>query len=783
MIPRATLRLQFHRGFTFADAQVLVPYFARLGVSHLYASPIAVARPGSMHGYDVIDATRVNPELGGEAALRSLSATLADAGLGLILDIVPNHMAADTANLWWFDVLRHGRASDYADFFDIDWEADDKVVLPILGRPVEEALAMGEIEIGEHELRYFSHRLPLAPGQGDVLARQHYRLAWWRTASDRLNWRRFFDINELVCLRMEEPRVFDAVHALPLRLHAEGLIDGLRIDHIDGLTDPAAYCRTLRERLGNDAWLVVEKILLRGETLPADWPCDGTTGYDFMNEVSALQHDAAGETRLAEAWSALSGRPADFAREEQTARREILARSFSAQLDACATAFAGGELAPTTLRRVLTELLAHFPVYRTYGVDGRLSDADRAVLQHAVDGARRTSLATDRWAIDLVPGLFDSRSRAVARFQQLSAPVAAKSVEDTAFYRYGRLLSRNDVGFDVETFSLDAPSFHACTLTRTEHHPRAMLATATHDHKRGEDVRARLAVLSDMAEEWATLQARWTHASRPLCTGAVPDAGDIAHLLQTIVGAWPLELDPGDRTGRLAFAERLTAWQQKALREAKLRSDWAAIDEPYEEAARRFTLALIGEAALPDLLEEIAAFVARIAAAGAVNGLVQCLLRLTVPGVPDLYQGCEFWDLSLVDPDNRQPVDFAKRVAALGDQDLAALAPTWRDGRIKQALIAYLLGLRRRLPALFAEGTYEPVGIEGAHAARWIAFVRRHGEHRLLVAAPRLPLGLLQQSDAIALAPRLLKDTVLRLDEPVTLDHLCPALPFVLLTT
>ena len=365
MIPRATLRLQFHKGFTFADAEALVPYFARLGVSHLYASPIAVARPGSLHGYDVIDPTQVNPELGGEAALRSLAARLAAAGLGLIVDIVPNHMAADTANAWWADVLRHGRASRYARFFDIDWTAGDKVLLPILGKPLEETLAAGEIEVGQETLRYFSHRLPLAPGSAgslrDVLERQHYRLAWWRSAGDCINWRRFFDINELVCLRMEEPEVFEAVHALPLRLHAEGLIDGLRIDHVDGLTDPAGYCRTLRRRLGEGAWLVVEKILLRGETLPRDWACDGTTGYDFMNEVSALQHDASGEAPLATAWAALSGRPADFAPEEQAARREIVARSFSAQLEACAAAFAAGRDRPADLAARAHRAAGAFP--------------------------------------------------------------------------------------------------------------------------------------------------------------------------------------------------------------------------------------------------------------------------------------------------------------------------------------------------------------------------------------------------------------------------------------
>src|SRR5260370_5482537 len=302
MIPRATMRLQFHRGFTFADAEALVPYFARLGVSHLYASRIAVARSGSLHGYDVIDPTTVNPELGGEAALRSLAATLAAAGMGLIADIVPNHMAADPANGWWADVLRHGRASRYARFFDIDWEADPKVLLPILGKPLEETLASGEIGMGREELRYFSHRLPLAPGEPgslrDVLERQHYRLAWWRIAGDCINWRRFFDINELVSLCMDAPPAFDTVHALPLGLYSDGLLDGLRIDHVDGLADPAAYCRTLRQRLGKDAYLVVEKILLRGETLPGARHCDATTASPFINDLSALQHDAAAEAFL-----------------------------------------------------------------------------------------------------------------------------------------------------------------------------------------------------------------------------------------------------------------------------------------------------------------------------------------------------------------------------------------------------------------------------------------------------------------------------------------------------
>ena len=764
MTPSATLRLQFHRGFTFADAASLVPYVARLGISHLYASPIATARPGSQHGYDVIDATRVNPELGGEEGLRALSSTLAAAGLKLILDIVPNHMAADAANAWWADVLRHGRASRFARWFDIDWEADDKVLLPILGRPLDEVQAAGELLRDGDAFRYFSHRLPAVDGG---LERQHWRLAWWRSAGDRINWRRFFDINELVCLRMEEPEAFEAVHALPLRLHAEGIVDGLRIDHVDGLGDPAAYCRTLRARLKPGAWLVVEKILLAGESLPADWGCDGTTGYDFMDEVNALQHDAAGERVLAGAWSALSGRPADFAAEEEPARREILARSFGAQLDACAASFEGGELARPTLCRVLGELLAHFPVYRTYGRDGVLSPADRAVLDRAAAGARRTCLASDRWAIDPVLCRFaePARARAVARFQQLSAPIAAKAVEDTGFYRYGRLLSRNDVGFDPATFALDADAFHRRMQRRRADWPRALLATATHDHKRGEDVRARLAVLSAMAAQWTRLQRDWVEASRPLTRNGAPGPGDVALLLQTIVGAWPFDLDVGDPAGRRAFAERLVAWQQKALREAKLASDWAAVDEAYEAAARDFTLALVAEAALPDLLQRIAALVQRIAPAGALGGLAQCLLRLTVPGVPDLYQGGELWDLSLVDPDNRRPVDWPRRVAGPPAEPLVELAANWRDGRVKQALIARGLVLRQRLSPLFGDGDYRPVRLEGALADAMIAFIRRRPEAWALVVAPRLALRLPLVPGEVRLVPEGWRDTAVVLDD------------------
>jgi malto-oligosyltrehalose synthase len=784
MTPRATMRLQFHKGFTFADAEALVPYMADLGISHLYASPIAAARAGSMHGYDVIDPTRVNPELGGEEALQRLVEALHRSGLGLIVDIVPNHMAASMENAWWADVLRHGQASRYARSFDIDWESEDlqlrgKVFLPVLGQPLHAALAAHELQPatrnGQAFLRYHDLFLPM---EGTGIDRQAYRLGWWRTANDRVNWRRFFDINDLVCLRMENEETFERVHALTFRLYAEGLIQGVRVDHVDGLTDPAGYCRTLRRRLDpadpSRPYLVVEKILLRGETLPADWGCDGTTGYDFMDQVSALQHDPAAEPVLAEAWQRLSGRPAAFAAEEQAARREIIARSFAAPLEATVAAFdrlarldpAAGEISRPALRRALIEMLVHFPVYRSYATPNERPKRDRPYLKDAAEGAKRTGRASDGWVVDTLHRWMTEPTPdnvAIARFQQLSAPVAAKSVEDTAFYRYGRLLSRNDVGFDLDRFGSSATDFHALMRQREAEMPRALLATATHDHKRGEDVRARLAVLSEAPHVWLAHLMRWIEGSAPLRVAGQPDKGDVAMLLQMIVGAWPLDLQLDDAEGRAGFAARLAGWQEKALREAKLRTNWADPDPAYEGAARSFLMRLLAEEAQPELLAELFAFVQSIAAAGALNGLVQTVLKLTVPGVPDLYQGTEYWDFSLVDPDNRRPVDFARRRRSLDTPDVADVLLQWRDGRIKQAIVARLLGLRRDAPALFAEGDYRPLAIDGPMATHLLAFTRSHRQAQMLVVVPRLAGAFLAGVAALTPDPSVWKDMSIRL--------------------
>jgi (1->4)-alpha-D-glucan 1-alpha-D-glucosylmutase len=831
--PRATFRLQLHGRFTFQDAAALVPYFATLGVSDLYLSPILTARPGSMHGYDIVDPTRVSSDLGGEKALRELVAALRRHQMGVIVDIVPNHMAIGADNAWWMDVLTQGQASRFAKYFDIDWAAGDarlrgKVALPILGRPLAEALAAGELFLQKDEnervtVRYFDHTLPLSPSTvaelnraplsdfdpaaeagrdnlNTLLDRQHYRLMWWRSANDEINWRRFFDINELVALRVEDDEVFDAVHATIFQLYAAGLIDGVRVDHVDGLSRPAAYCRKLRARLHTleryrpaesppgPAYVVVEKILSRNETLPDDWETDSTTGYDFMNEISALQHDPDGQSTLDALWQCTSGRPADFAVEEEIARRQILQRSFTAQRDGVAEslhkiALADGhtqDISRAAIERCLTEILAHFPAYRSYTTVGHASPADNAFLRHAIHDAKSTCLLSDRWLLDILGGWLSGarmgaadvlQTIALVRFQQLSTSLCAKAVEDTAFYRYGRLLSRNDVGFDPGVFSCSVPEFHRRMQARAASLPHAMLATATHDHKRGEDVRARLAVLSEMPEEWSTAVQRWlrlaTQFRRTIDGTLVPTDADLATSFQTIVGAWPLDLTTSDKDRLDAYAARIKAWEQKALREAKLHSDWSAPNTVYEAATMDLIDSLFSAS---PLLPEIAGFAQRIAPAGAANGLAQAVLKLTVPGVPDIYQGTEYWDLSLVDPDNRGPVDFITRQETLAAaRNPAELASHWRDGRIKQSTIACILTLRRTLPLLFSLGTYLPLETVGPCAHHIIAFARTSGDFFLIVAVRRLAAHLLGGDDELAVPPERWHDTAIIV--PTSLVH------------
>ncbi|WP_028079531.1 malto-oligosyltrehalose synthase [Solimonas soli] len=887
---RATLRLQLHRDFGFDAARAQLPYLAALGVSHLYLSPILTARSGSLHGYDVVDHGAINPELGGEAGFRALVAATRERGMGVIVDIVPNHMAVgEHDNAWWLDVLEWGRDSRYAAFFDIDWDVDDpalhgRLCAPFLGKPYGEALADGELALsfdaarGRLYVAYYDHHFPLAPqvyapllrsGGGaladparvfhaalarrgraarwsafddaraalaaaaqrdDVRAaldallaryrrdeqagaagdarrreqlhrlceRQHWRLAWWRTAADEINWRRFFDVISLAALRADEGAVFEATHALVFRLYAEGLIDGVRIDHIDGLADPRAYCRRLRARLTQlqaqrpqalrgEPYIVAEKILAPREKLARDWRLDGTSGYVFMNEVSAVLHDRGGAGALSALWSECSGYSGNFEQEAERARRRIPQELFAADFEACARSLHRiARLDPLTrdwtlaaIRRVLAELLAHFPVYRTY-VDARGRSQDDAAIMRKVSEAARASCRPaeralveqiDRWLSGVPAGAGNPQRqlhrRAIARFQQLTPPVAAKSIEDTAFYRYGVLVSRNEVGADPAHFAISVEAFHHACRERLRRFPRAMLATATHDHKRGEDLRARLALLSAMPGRWAELVSGWRALNaqrKPVIDGVRgPDATDEYILYQMLVGAWPPGLRGDDAEGRAQFCARLAAWQEKAAREAKRRSGWAEPNLAYERAALEFLEALLGQHG--DFVAQLVAFVESIGAAGAVNGLAQTALRLTTPGVPDTYQGCEFWDFSLVDPDNRRPVDYAARSAALASRDDdATLLRHWHDGRVKQRLIARLLQLRAAQPALFGEkSSYMPLAVEGARGANLIAFARQAGSARLVVVVPRLPQALLDDSGALTFDPARWADTAVRL--------------------
>ncbi len=802
MIPRATYRVQFHKDFPFTAALPLVGYWAKLGISHLYASPIGTARAGSNHGYDQVDPATINPELGGETAFLDLAAALKACGIGIILDIVPNHVAVGQGdNAWWLDLLEKGEGSAYAQWFDIDWRSDDplldgKILAPFLGVPYAEALASGDLGVERVDGRlavvaYGAHVFPLRAQDQDVdpaafietaalhalCERQHWRLAWWKTANDAINWRRFFDITELAGIRVERDDVFDAVHALPLKLYAQGLIDGVRVDHVDGLADPAGYCRRLRARLEaagewrpadanpGPPYLVVEKILAEGEPLDPDWRTDGTSGYDFMNHVAALIHDPASADELGALWHDISGRSADFAPEERAARQEVLSRTFAGQLDQVAGAFrkvAASDLATrdlplAALRRAIAALIVCFSTYRTYGTGDAAPAQDAPLRDAAVARARDLAGPNDAdlvarigaWLAGEGPGDAALRADAVRRFQQLSAPIAAKAVEDTAFYRYGRLLSGSDVGFDPDRLASGARHFSRTVLARAEHHPHAMLATATHDHKRGEDVRARLAVISERPGRWAAFARRWAFSAPPTI-----DRGDADMLHQTIVGAWPLTLTRDDAGGLSAFAERLAGWQRKALREAKLRSSWASPDAAYEAAAEAYLRSLLVPGTV--FADEAAALVAELTPAGCAKGLVQTALRCTVPGVPDLFQGREFWDFSLVDPDNRRPVDYAARIAALDGG-----AHDWRSGAVNQRLIADLLALRRADPALFGDGAYEPLTLSGARARDAIAFRRRHGDRTLLVLAAVHTVDVRAEGDALLLPEGWWGDTAI----------------------
>lgn len=872
--PLATYRLQLHRDFTFAQATAILPYIARLGISHIYCSPFLKARAGSTHGYDIVDYSRINPELGDEASFARFCASLGENGLGLILDFVPNHMGIGHAdNAWWLDVLEWGQASPYARYFDIDWspprrDLAGKVLVPILGKSYGAALVDGEIELrfdaaaGTFDFCYADHRLPVSPREypailaavakspdlaraidllheaflseapsryqrqaaaaakeslaaaaldptlsqaiaaaiaswhgikgdapswtrlHDLLQRQCHRLAHWRTAADEVNYRRFFDIQELAGMRMERIVVFRDTHAFIGRLLADGILQGLRIDHVDGLADPQRYCRRLnafaaaivpRDAAGKRLrpYILVEKILTGAEELPQSWPVSGTTGYDHLALVNGLFIDPTGFAKLQRHWHRFTAIDGDLEEEIYRCRLLVIDRSLASELtylvnwlaDIAEADWFTRDFTPKRLRDALTEIVAAFSVYRTYVTERGTRETDRAIIADAVAKAHQRWQGADGEILDFIADLLtlDIRSRSpghyrdkreailrfIARFQQYTGAIAAKSVEDTLFYRFVPLASANEVGASPQHPTTSPTRFHERVASRAQVWPQTMLASATHDTKRGEDMRARLDVLSEMPDEWARRVARWqiqNRAHRGEANGRpAPSANDEYLLYQSIVGTWPMNAGSLLRTAerRDAYVARLKDYAIKAAREAKLVTSWTAPDEVYEAGFVKFIERLFERQHNP-FTDSVARFLPPLLRLGAFNSLTQLVLKTTMPGVPDFYQGCEFWDLSLVDPDNRRPVDYAARRDAIVRLDLASATARWRDGWLKLWLTERLLSLRNRLPELFRTGSYEPLSIEGPAADHILAFMRRSGDTAILVVVTRLLAGLVR---------------------------------------
>ena len=775
----STYRLQLRDSFGFGQAAEQAGYLAALGVTHVYLSPILQANPGSPHGYDVVDHSRVSTDLGGEPAFREMADEFHRHGLGVVVDVVPNHMARPTPeslNRQLWSVLYQGRRSVFAHWFDVDWDAQEgKLLMPILAGPLEECLSDLIIDTAPRNpenaghrgpvLRYFDHVLPLRDGVADLplgvlLAQQHYRLTDARNAATQLNYRRFFDVDELIAIRVEDPDVFAATHQVLLRLLRQGLIDGLRVDHPDGLADPRGYLARLATETGG-AWVVVEKILAHGEELP-DWPCAGTTGYDTLALVGGLFTDPAGDVPLTEEYVRFTGgcagpggRPPQtpprqsFAEVEREAKHDIADGTFAAELTRLTRLFARARypalhgFSAADLHDVLVAVLTEFGVYRAYVTPGEPPSAAAAAAVTAATTAARDALDERLYpALDAVRvavlGLGEvttdaaqqaARDELIVRFGQTTGPVLAKGVEDTAFYRWSRLAALNEVGGSPDIFGISPAEFHAAAGRLARRWPFTLTTLSTHDTKRQEDVRARLAVLAEWPQEWGHQVAEWHGLARWLTDGAAAEATerapepDLEYLMwQTLVGAW------------LIGHERLGEYIGKAMHEAKTRTSWTVRRAGYESAVLGLVDAVLGD---PELTAAIASFVAKIAPDARVNTLGAKLVQLTMPGVADVYQGCELTGLSLVDPDNRRPVDYQRRRRLLAALEAAPDQAVGLDAE-KLLVTSRALWLRRDHPDWFA-GSYTPLASEGPAAEHAFAFLR--GGHAVTVVT-RLPAGL-----------------------------------------
>ena len=846
--PSATYRVQLSPDFGFDDAARIVPYLSKLGITHLYCSPYLQAARGSRHGYDVVDPTRVNAQLGGEPARRRLVEALQKHGMAQVLDIVPNHMAiGERTNAWWWDVLENGPASIYAHYFDVDWNPPEaklrnKILMAVLGdhygRVLEAKQVRIEREDAEFTVAYFEHVLPLAARsleaflapaakrcasqeleslaaafgrlpkatesdadllyerqrdqqvlrdrlgdlfQGspdvaesvdrqlakvnrepdllhEVLELQHYRLAYWRTAVQELDYRRFFDVDTLVGVRQEDPEVFHASHRLIFELVADGSVDGLRVDHPDGLRDPEGYLLALADR--TSVWLVVEKILEPGERLPESWPVAGTTGYDFLNRLTGLFVDGSAEAEMTELYRQLTGEEAGWEEVVTERKHQVLREVLTADLarltgilaDVCERHRRYRDFTRFELNQALREVLAAFPVYRTYIKAGQtISWQDLRHVVQAVETARNRRPDLDQDLFGFIESLLllqvpeceeegSPEIELVLRFQQLSGPVMAKGVEDTAFYNYNRLVALNEVGGNPGRFGLEPAEFHTACEEAQRMWSQSMLSTSTHDTKRSEDVRARLAVLSEMPEQWGEAVQAWMKHNDVHRGPDHPVDRNIEYLLyQVLAGAWPID------------KERVVAYVQKASKEAKTHTSWLAPNAEYDDALVRFVEDLYGDAEFQRMVE---GFVARITGPGRVNSLAQTLLKLTAPGVPDTYQGTELWDLSLVDPDNRRPVDYdarARLLAELESMEVEEVMGREEEGVPKLLLVSKTLELRRDLPEAFGgDSSYEPLPVTGPAASHALGFTRWGV---VATVVPRLTLRLESWGDTAVALP------------------------------
>jgi (1->4)-alpha-D-glucan 1-alpha-D-glucosylmutase len=827
----STYRLQIHRDFPLDAAAALVPYLKKLGVGAAYLSPIFTAVPGSTHGYDVCDPTRLNPEAGGEQGFARLAEALKAADMGCILDIVPNHMGSDPVhNPWWWDVLEKGPESPYADFFDIDWNSRivglrGKVLLPVLGTTYGEALENGDLHLGKRGDAWvvFYHDAPFPlcaeslarafPMGGDQAARarelnaapdalheileaQFYRLSSWKAALHEANYRRFFDVSTLLGVRMENEPVFEAVHALLRTLVRGGGVSGVRVDHVDGLREPAAYLARLRrlvaeENPGRPPYLLVEKILQEEESLPSDWPVEGTTGYEFLSDLNGLFIPARGLESLRLTARRFQGEPLPGRHEggdEIAGKRLVLSRIMRSELNQLADQLvrlaeasrATRDFTRDDLRIGVRETMAALQVYRTYGRDGYLSPFDARMFEKAVSEAARANPWMDPSIFVFLRNIFLSftestalpeipradRLRFALRFQQTTGSVMAKGVEDTAFYRNPVLLSLNEVGSSPRLRGTSPARFHARMAARLRDFPLGMLATSTHDAKRGEDARARLNALAARGAEWRhalTRLSRQLESARRR-TGLAPV--DEYFLYQSLIGAWPMAAGGVPQPPDEEFHSRVEAGWLKAAREAKQRTDWVKPNEEYEAGLRDFLQEILRGPGFPAFSARFYPLLAACARDGMRFSLAQVAAKCAAPGIPDVYQGSEFWDLSMVDPDNRRPVDFEARAAALEamaayvdpEQEpkdrgawAARLLESWHDGRIKQYVLARCLRWREKHAALFLQGNYEPLETTGAARAETLAFRRTLSRGELVVI---LPLRATTPGIGMALLPR-----------------------------